>query len=228
MRGKLTRALPGRLGQVLAPLVLALATARPVAAQWAVEAFLGNSWSAPTDMTIRQQGYPDLRFRAHWETHPFQDAWYYAGRLSRWSGRSGWFVDVTHHKTYLENPPPEVQVFKITFGYNQFTVGKLWRRGDWAVSLGAGPVVTNAYSIVRNLERPRQGGTFGRGYELTGVTTQLGLNRRLVHAGPVFLSADTRLSVSWVRVPVVNGSADVPNIALHVHLGAGLGNPRRR
>ena len=36
-----------------------------------------------------------------------------------------------------------------------------------------------------------------------------------------FLSLDGRVSASYVRVPVVNGHASVPNVALHVHAGLG-------
>jgi len=46
-----------------------------------VELFGGNSWSAPSTLEIDQSGEEQLSVRAHWRTHPSQDAPYFAARF---------------------------------------------------------------------------------------------------------------------------------------------------
>lgn len=53
------------------------------------------------------------------------------------------------------------------------------------------------------------------------------VTRRFPLAAGVFLSLDSRVSASYVHVPVANGHASVPNLALHFHAGVGYGAPHR-
>ncbi len=214
-------------GKILAvTLLLMLPTAAQ--AQWAVEAFLGTAFSAPSNLTIRQAGEPDISFTAHYATKPFKSssAPYYGFRVSRWWNRWGAFFDDLHHKLYLTNNPAEVEKFEITYGYNLFSLGAGYRVGHWSFLAGAGPVVTNPTSIVRGDFKPHEGGIFGSGYYFDGAQVQLGVNRRFRVVGVFFVSADVRGSFGWARVDVVNGNADVPNYAVHFLLGVGVGKRR--
>ena len=214
-------------GKILAvTLLLMLPTA--ARAQWAVEAFLGTAVSAPSNLTIRQAGEPDISFTAHYATKPFKSssAPYYGFRVSRWWNRWGAFFDDLHHKLYLTNNPPEVEKFEITYGYNLFSLGAGYRVGQWSFLAGAGPVITNPTSVVRGDFKAHEGGIFGSGYYVDGAQVQLGVNRRFRVVGVFFVSADVRGSFGWARVDVVNGDADVPNYALHFLLGVGFGKRR--
>ena len=163
-----------RTGILLGAVLLTLA---PVSAraQWAVEAFLGTAVSAPSNLTIRQAGEPDISFTAHYATNPFKSssAPYYGFRVSRWWGRWGAFFDDLHHKLYLTNNPPEVQEFEVTYGYNLFSLGAGYRVGHWSFLAGVGPVVTNPTSTIRGEYKPHGGGIFG-GYYFDGAQVQLG------------------------------------------------------
>ncbi|MBP2648741.1 MAG: hypothetical protein H6Q77_2365 [Gemmatimonadetes bacterium] len=216
-----------RTGILLGAVLLALVPA-PARAQWAVEAFLGSAANAPSTLTIRQAGEPDIRFTAHYATNPFKSssAPYYGFRVSHWWGRWGGFFDDLHHKLYLTNNPPEVETFEVTYGYNLFSLGAGYRVGHWSFLAGAGPVITNPTSIVRGDYKPHDGGILDTGYYVDGAQVQLGVNRRFRVAGLFFLSADVRGSIGWARVDVANGNADVPNYAVHFLLGAGLGKKR--
>lgn len=198
----------------------------PLKAQWAVEGLLGTAVSANSPLTIRQDGYPTLQVDAHWDTRPFAPTIYYAIRVSRWWGNTGIFLDNLHHKLYLANPTPEVQDFRITHGYNLLAIGPAFRRGQWSVMLGAGPVITSPASIVRGQRKEYGGGLLGTEYFVDGVHLQAGVNRRIHLTQAFFLSADFRLSAGWAEVNVASGTADVPNYAVHFLLGAGLGNRR--
>jgi hypothetical protein len=202
-------------------------SATSLRAQAALEVFFGTSYSLHTPLTIYQQGYPDLRQTAHYDTRPFIDTWYYSGRLAFWGKHDkAWVVDFTHQKIYLANPVPEIQEFKVTFGYNQLSFGRAWHRHGLNLSLTGGVVVANPYSIIRGQELGRGGGVMDTGYRLAGVTMEGGLNKQFRLVRPLFFSMDTRLSGSWARVPVQGGHANAPNVAWHLHLGLGVGGPK--
>lgn len=189
-------------------------------AQLELQAFLGSSVNLPSPLRIVQAGQPDLSFTAHWATRPQLDTWYYAGRIGLWRGDRGWLFDFTHHKMYLIDPPPEVQRFRLTNGMNLFTVSRAWRRGKLSYALGAGPVVTYPITRIRGRRLESERGFLG-GYFLSGGNLMASVTRRFPVAGGVFLSLDSRATVSYVRVPVADGHAAVPNFALHFHAGLG-------
>ncbi len=197
----------------------------PASAQLELQGFLGSSLSAPTPLSITQRGQPDLDFTAHWATRPFLDTWYYAGRIGLWSGDRGWLFDFTHHKIYLSNPPAEIQKFRITNGMNMFTLSRGFRRGRFSYALGAGPVVTFPINRVRE-QKLQSGRGFLGGYFLSGGTLMASATRRFPLAAGIFLSLDGRVSATYVRVPVANGHASVPNVALHLHAGLGYQHQR--
>ena len=204
-------------------LLLLLALAGPpgrASAQVELQAFLGSSLSAPSPLSIRQTGRPDLDFTAHWATRPFLDTWYYGGRIGVWKGNRGWLLDFTHHKLYLTNPRTEVEQFQITNGMNMLTVSRGFRRGRLSYAVGAGPVITFPVTQVRGETLEHGRGFFG-GYFLSGGNVMGSVTRRVPIGAGVFVSLDGRVSVSYVRVPVAGGHASVPNAALHLHAGLG-------
>lgn len=202
-------------------LCLALAAAPQLAAQPSVElqVFGGSSASLSLPITITQRGQPDLGFTAHWDTKPFRPTVYYAWRVGLWNGNRGWRFDHTHHKLYLRNPPPEVDEFRITNGFNLLTVSRAFRSGPLTYSLGAGPVVTYPINEVRDQRLAHDRGLGG--YLLSGASLLAAVTREFRVSGGLIASLDARASASWVRVPVVNGRATVPNAALHLHAGLG-------
>ncbi len=207
-------------------LVIAI-PARAARAQLALSVFGGTSFSLPTPLTISQSGFPDLHFTAQYRTMPFHETYYYAGRLALWGKHhNAWIFDYTHHKLVLSNPPPEVQAFRITFGFNQFAIGRAFYRHGLIWSLAAGPVLANPYSVIRGQLRDHSGGPWNSGYLLSGGTLQGGLSKQFRVFDRIFVVADSRVSLSYVRVPVANGHASVPNVALHLHFGVGFGGPR--
>jgi hypothetical protein len=209
------------------PVVLASVICNPAQGQWSFEAFAGTAVSANSPLTIHQDGYPALKLDAQWDTRPFKPTIYYAVRIARWWGSTGVFLDNLHHKLYLANPTVEVRRFEVTYGYNLLAVGAAFRRGDWSLIAGAGPILTNPASVIRGRRLFHSGGFFGTGYHLDGVHLQTGVNRRLHVADAVFLSADLRLSAGWAEVDIANGKAEVPNYAVHFLCGLGIGNRRR-
>lgn len=218
------------LARLLIVLVGLILAPRWAEAQLEVQAFFGSSVSAPSPLTITQAGQPDLHFTAHWATRPLLDTWYYAGRIGLWRGDRGWLLDFTHHKIYLTNGPAEIQKFRITNGMNMITLSRGFRRGPLSFAIGAGPVVTFPRNRVRGQTLEASRG-FGGGYFLSGAHLMASATRTFPILVGVFLSLDARGSASYVRVPVAQGHASVPNFALHLHAGIGYGfgkSERRR
>lgn len=205
-----------------------LLTASPTSAraQWAAEGFLGTSYSAHTPLTIYQSGQPTLHLTADYATNPTRAWIYYAFRVSHWWGRWGGTAGFIHQKVYLTNPPPEVQEFRVTNGYNLLSVGAGYLSHGWSVIGTVGPVIANPANTVRNLQLPDNGGGFGTGYYLSGFNVQLGINRRVYLVDRAFLTFDVTGTAAWASVDVVNGHANTPNYALNLLFGLGWG-PRR-
>jgi hypothetical protein len=129
---------------------------------------VGTSHAFSTPLEIRQAGQDELRFHARYETRPLDTPLYYDLRLARWHGSRGFELDLLHQKLFLTNPPPEVQAFAVSHGYNLLTLNHLWRSTALVYRLGGGLVVAHPESTVR-------GRTFERGYRLSGPTLNASL-----------------------------------------------------
>jgi hypothetical protein len=81
--------------------------------------------------------------------------------------------------------------------------------------LGAGVVVTHPETTVRGKRFPEEGGIFHWGYFLSGPTVQLSAGRQIRMREDFFAPAEGKLSASFARIPVADGTADVANVALH-------------
>lgn len=205
--------------------VLLLATAPPGAAgaDWTFEVFVGVPFGLPAPLTIRQAGQPDIAVRARYESRPFRKPIYYGWRIGRWDGTRGWELELVHDKLYLADRPAEVEEFAISHGFNLVTVNRAWERGGLVRRAGAGIVLAHPENTVRDKALPGDGGLLGWGYYLAGPTVQVAVEKRFRLRGDLFLPVEGKATASFARVPVADGSADVPRAALHGLAGLGVG-----
>jgi hypothetical protein len=215
----------GRLAVLLA---LPIATTPlPARAQLFAEGFLGSALSAPLPLTVAQRGFADLRFTARYETRPLEGSPYYAWRTGYWRRGRGWAVGLLHHKLYLRDPPSDIQRFEISHGYNLVALTHGWLRGANYYRVGGGAVIAHPETLVRGRTTPQDGGPLGGGYYLTGPSLQVVFGRYVRLASLFALALEATASASRASVPVADGHATVPNVALHFHAGLKLGpNPR--
>ena len=197
-------------------LLAALVSAPAEGAEWRVELFGGAATSFGSSLTVRQDGFPDLEVEADWTGRSLESPIYYAVRLSRWSGGSGFSLQLIHHKLYLQNPPPEIPAFSISHGYNLLTLE--WGRlaGGFQISAGAGLVIAHPESTVRGL-------TYANGYHVTGPTLAIACGRWLRLGRGFRIGAEGRFTASWAHVPVADGQASVPDRSVHLLVGVGYG-----
>jgi hypothetical protein len=181
---------------------------------WRVELLGGAASSFDSPLSLVQSGEPPLEIRADWSSRSFESPIYYAIRIGRFSRRSGFSLQLVHHKLYLENPPPEVQAFSVSHGYNLLTFDASWLAHGFELSAGGGLVVAHAETTVRQRTGPD-------GYHATGPTLALGVGRWLEVGAHFRVGADARFTASWAHVPIAGGEASVPDRAVHLRIGVG-------
>ena len=207
-------------------LFLAGGTSLVRAETFTLELMAGTAYNFPTPLTIHQNGYPDLQFTANYDTKPFGPFTpYYSWRASLWEGNQAWEIQQVHHRLFLTNPPPEVQYFSIHYGYNYILLGHAWKYTYFTLHTDIGPIFTNPQNTVRGQVLFTYGtGIFDQGYDFSGVGAQVAVSRAFRVWGATFVVADIGLIGGWAwTVPVANGSADVPTLGIHFHLGTGIG-----
>jgi hypothetical protein len=197
---------------------VALLLALPASADpaYGVQLLVGVPFNVPTPLTIRQHGEPDVHVTARYATHPFSSPIYYGVSVFRRDGGHEWSLELVHHKLYLEQPPPDVETFSVSHGYNLVLLshGLEVAPGVWT-RLGGGLVVAHPESTVRGKTLPQNGGPFGLGFHLAGAVLSGGVEGRVPLGDRLRLAIGGRITGAYAIVPVVNGSARVPNVAIH-------------
>ena len=191
-------------------------------AGWRVDVSGGTAWNAVTPLLIRQEGKEPLHLIAHYRTRPLADVPYYAVRIGR-GPAARWELELVHHKLYLDNPPPEVQRFQVTHGYNLISLGRSWPAGPLELRFGAGPMLTHPESTVRGRRFDETAGILGTGWYISGAGFQFGAGHRRRLGRAVQLVVEGKATAAWADLPVAGGRAEVPNAALHCLIGLGFG-----
>lgn len=186
--------------------------------RWGVQAMLGAPLNAPTPLAIRQSGEPDLRLDASWSTKPFELPFYWiVGAFAR-QGRCEAWAELVHHKLYLSNPPPEVQSFSVSHGFNLFFLGLGREMTPWLwARAGAGLVLAHPESSVRGRSLSGGGGLLG--YGLAGPALTAGAQARWRPIDRLGLIGGASLIGAYAVVPVEGGSARVLNLSVHFTAG---------
>ena len=181
-----------------------------------------------------EQGAYQKQMRGEYSTRPFGPgaAPYYNIRYKRvmsegiWGlDNTWWSIELLHHKVWLDNLPPEVTEFRMTFGYNliPFTLGT--RLNSWlSVYSGLGLIVVHAVNTVNGLTLPNEPVTWptGKRYSLVGAGIQVGAEARYNLWKNIFTTADLRFMYSRANVPIVGGRARVQQASLHAQAGLGV------
>lgn len=188
---------------------------------FSAQLFGGAAYNLRLPLVIRQDGEDNLRVNADYDTKPFETPMYYSARLGWWSEQSAWELEMIHHKLTLTNKPPEVEHFSITHGFNLLTVNRAWKNPWFIWRLGAGVVITHPESTIRGKTFEQSGG-IADGYHLSGPTAQIAAEKRFYIYKGFFASVEGKWTLSWVHVPVKDGSADLWNSALHGLIGVGI------
>jgi len=202
---------------IWAPLLLNQPAAQ---AEWVFQLASGSAYNVPTPLTVSQDGQEDIELTARYDTNALSTfAYYYDLRVARWKDDHAWEFESLHHKLYLTNKPAEIQEFAISHGYNLNTVNSAWRKDGFVYRIGAGIVMTHPETRVRGKDYIDEGGI--NGFHISGITAQAALEKRFSFLEKAFVSAEAKLTTSYAKIPVADGDAEVPNIAIHGLIGIG-------
>src|SRR5262249_54858227 len=128
-----------------------------------------------------------------------------------------------HHRLFLTNTSDDVSRFSIHYGYNFFLVGRAWRTHGLVVHASGGGVVPNPDKTPRGKSlNPGRPGALDVGYRLGGVGAAFAVSRQAAISKHFYVLADGGVLTGWTRVPVVDGSASVPTVGVHGHVGVGI------
>lgn len=190
-----------------------------------LEGALGTALNAPTPLEVNQNGFEQIKLTANYSTRPFQSSPYYQVQGGYWyqRGRKAIVFGFLHHKIYLDNPPPEIQRFEITYGYNTLYLGHAWLSGKWQISAGGGPLIANPITVVRGQADDRRSGFFDLGWYIAGGTVYGALQRRFPVGDKVYFGLEGKVTGSMAWITIADGNARVPNLALHILASFGLG-----
>jgi len=188
---------------------------------WTVELSGGDAYCFKTPLTIRQSGSEDIEVTAKYATHSFTAPIYYSIRLAMWQNNRAWELELVHLKIELANKPAEVQRFEISHGYNLFTVNRVWASRKYIFRLGAGVIISHPESTVREQSFNEHQGIMNKGYYISGPTIQAAVGRKFYMNQHVFFAAEGKFTGAYARIPIEDGHATVPNVAIHGLLGLG-------
>jgi hypothetical protein len=205
---------------------LASALALPAAAiaeddGWVFQGSIGAVANLETSLEIRQDGFETIDLDADYETRPFESPLYYSLRAGKWRNGRGWELELIHQKVFLQDPPPEIQYFAISHGYNVLTLNRAWEARGLVWRIGAGAVIAHPENEVRGRVLDPGDTNLSGGYHLTGPSFQAGAEKRFALGDRWFLGLEGKATAARAVVPVAGGEAEVPNAAVHALLGIG-------
>ncbi|MSR88685.1 MAG: hypothetical protein EXS67_03410 [Candidatus Margulisbacteria bacterium] len=189
---------------------------------WHLSTFMGGSMSLPNRLKIDFADLPDQSINTHIDNKSFSDSHWWICRLEDWHGEDGQGFELIHHKVYLANTTDLVQHFGVCDGYNllYYNFGK--RFGEDRFRFGLGLAFPHPNIKIAGRETFFKEGLAGK--YLGGPTFQLDYEHVMWDNDLYFVSMDTKLTLSYIRIPVSNNRkeyADVPDIAIHFGFGFG-------
>lgn len=210
-------------------LIVMLQTGLHARQGWYLTSFLGGSYSLPSGINFNMVGEDNFTHNADWEGHSTWDSPYYVTRADyRYGKNKGWGVEWVHHKAYVGNVDSRLQDFSISDGFNLLYYNRLrdFNSGilkDYKGRFGVGLVFGNPDVTIAGREQFfNEGGV--NGTYLSGITAQVALERWLWESDRFFISAETKFTASYARVPISpsgNEYADTQNYAFHFVIGLG-------
>ncbi len=191
--------------------------------RWSFELQFGGVYSLDLPLTIRQDGYPDIRIEyADYYSEPFIGPPYWNIRLSKWFKKKSLELEFVHHKFFLRNTPPEVQRFGISHGYNMLFLNHSHQVGKYILRGGIGTAFIHPESTIRGMQYPEESGLDLGGHKIRGVTFNLTCARQFKLSKTFFVNAEAKVHAAIANAPVVNGYARINIVAFQLIFGPGV------
>jgi hypothetical protein len=190
--------------------------------RWTFELHCGEVYNLPMPLIIRQQSYPDIKFKARYASESFILPVYWDWRFSRWQNGKSWEFEAIHHKLYLDNTTSEVQKFNISHGFNMIMVNRGIQKKSFRCRAGAGIILAHPESIIRGKEFGNTSDDFDLGYFISGPVFNLAVSKPFYISNRFYINAEAKTTFAYSSIKVAQGHADVYCIAFHIILGLGV------
>lgn len=215
-----------RLSALLLSSLISISSAYADSDPHSVEVYLGYSFNKDYDVTIDKDDGSSTTIKSDYDTKPTKFPPFYSIRYGYWNNNSAWEVEHIHHKIYLDTLPSDVQHFEITDGYNLFTINRAWNIDDTIYRVGLGTVITHPQITVDGVETYTKGGQaipkiWSDGYHWSGYSMLAGVQKRYYVTEKTYITAEAKLIHAWTKIPLENGSVEVPNTSLQLMIGYG-------
>ncbi len=188
--------------------------------EFTFEVLTGTAFDLPVPLHINSNGQ-DINIIANYSTRSFVPAPYYDLKVGYWNDKTGWELELLHDKIYLDNINDQIQDFRCTFGYNMLFLNRGYKLNDWLIfRLGISPLIAHPMNTIN-------GESYGYNesntqYILAGITFQVSLSAKRKITKNTYVTIENKLTNAYGQIPVYNGYAEVPNIAIHILGGIGL------
>lgn len=190
--------------------------------RWSMELHGGGVFNLPIPLIIKQNGFQDIKLTARYSTEPFTLPIYYDIRFSRWQDGKSWELEMIHHKLYLENTTQEVQKFNISHGFNIFFLNRGIEVNSFRYRAGVGMVIAHPESTIRGQKFGSSSDDNDFGYLLSGPAINVAAGRPFYLGKKFFINAEAKTTLAYASIKIVQGRADVYNIAFIILLGLGM------
>lgn len=190
--------------------------------RWSFELNGGGAYNVPMPLVVRQQGYPEIKFRAHFDSESFIMPVYWDWRFSRWENGKSWELEAIHHKLYLDNTTAEVQKFNISHGFNMIMVNRGFEKRSFRYRAGLGIVLAHPESKIRDKEFGESTDDTDLGYYISGPVLNLAVGKPFYIGNRFYINAEAKTTLAYSHIKVADGNADVYNVAFHIILGLGV------
>ncbi len=180
---------------------------------WEISIGTGSALNLQESINIEMDNGEEIQSESvSFDTKPFRSPLYYNFRVGRWEQNRALEVELIHHKLYAKSSElnSRVQNFEMTDGYNLLYVNyALSLAPSWNTRIGIGPVIAHPDVTVDGVR------THG-GYQLSGISAQLAMEREFVLAPNLLFSLEGKMTYSYAEVDLDYGKVTVPNTALHL------------
>ncbi len=192
--------------------------------KFSAEFHLGYADNIPSNLVIKQKGFPDTIFTAHYYSEPFVSPYYWLWRISyKRNEKCKFEFEAVHHKIYLKNTNNVVEAFGISHGLNllMFNYVKILTH-NFHLNYGIGGVLSHPESTIRGQSLPeKKRGIFGMGYYLSGIVMNFSAGKYFILSDRFYINTEIRFNPSYSVVPIVNGKAYVWNYSYQLIGGIG-------
>ncbi len=199
-----------------------------------IDVSLGNAFNMNQDLSIHRDGKEDINFNASFKTNGLRSPQYYSLRFGREIAGKKFEFEFIHHKLYLDKTSTNngssetvdlIQKFEVTDGYNLLMINltnSIYNHIRYRIGLGT--VVSHPDIIIEDETNYIQGGGlipkfWTDGYNWSGISSQFSIffNKKL--SDKINYNIEGKAVMAKTKIPIVDGSFDLPNISLHILLG---------